>query len=78
MSWEHSKYEAICETCGHRGFCVKGSDDWGRSSTTWEDFENRPPHPNAVARKRADSRDMEPVCICGGTKIRIGNHIEDF
>src|ERR1700731_3589462 len=78
VSWEYSKYETVCEMCGHRGFCVRGSDDWGRSSTKWEGFENRPSSSTAVARKRVDSRDMEPVCICGGTMVKIGDHIEDF
>jgi hypothetical protein len=73
MSWEYFTYEAFCEQCGREGFCVEGSDDWGRSSTSWGGFENLPPHPTAVARKRADARDMSPVCACGSTKIRIGN-----
>ena len=77
MSWEYSKYEAICEACGHSGFCIRGSDDWGRSSTTWEGFDSRSPNSTAVARKRVDSRDIEAVCTCGGTRIRVGKHIGD-
>lgn len=78
MSWEYSKYEAICENCGRSGFCIQGSDDWGRSSTAWEGFDSRPPNPTAVARRRVDSRDMVAVCTCGGTVIRIGKLIECF
>jgi hypothetical protein len=78
MSWEYFKYEATCESCGHRGFCIEGSDDWGRSSTSWEGFENRPPHATAVAKKRADSRDMVPVCHCTSTKILIGKLVQTF
>lgn len=77
MSWEYSKYEAVCESCGHEGVCIRGSDDWGRSSTSWEGFQNHPPNSTAVGRKRADSRDMEPVCSCGGTSIRIGAQIKE-
>ena len=35
MSWEYTKYEAVCEACGRSGLCIEGSDDWGRSSTRW-------------------------------------------
>jgi hypothetical protein len=69
MSWEYDKYEAVCEQCGRQGFCIEGSDDWGRSSTTWLGFENQEPHPYAVGLKRADPGNMRPVCSCGSRKI---------
>jgi hypothetical protein len=72
MSWEYSEYEAVCRECGRRGICIEGSDDWGRHSTRWVGFENREPHPYAVGRKRADARDMVPVCVCGSSKIKVG------
>ena len=31
MSWEYSKYEAVCEQCGRQGLCIEGSDDWGEA-----------------------------------------------
>lgn len=73
MSWEYSKYKAQCKRCGKNGFCIRGSDDWNRSSTSWEGFDSRDPHPTAVARKRADSRDAVPVCTCGSSDIQIGD-----
>lgn len=75
MSWEYSTYEAHCEDCGRRGFCIEGSDDWNRSSTTWEGFDMREPHPTAVARKKADARDMVPVCKCGSSNIVVGKRV---
>ena len=72
MSWEYTKYEAVCEDCGRSGFCIEGSDDWGRSSTQWEGFGNENPHPYAVGRKRLDARNMRPVCVCGSFKITVG------
>ena len=50
MSWEYDKYEAVCEQCGRQGFCIEGSDDWGRSSTSWLGFEDQEPHPYAYPR----------------------------
>src|SRR5579863_6619043 len=73
VSWEYSRVEAVCQQCGKRGVCVEGLDDWGRSSTTWEGFENVSPHSSAIGRKRADSRDMTPLCICGSSNIRVHN-----
>jgi hypothetical protein len=76
MSWEYSKFEEVCEQCGRQGFCIEGSDDWGRSSTSWEGFENHEPHPTPVGRKRADIRQMRPVCVCGSSEIVTGKHIQ--
>lgn len=78
MSWEYSKYEAHCEACGRKGVCIEGSDDWGRSSTSWRGFGNRAPDPSAVIRKKMDSRDSIPVCICGNTRVIIGSYIKDL
>jgi hypothetical protein len=75
MSWEYDKYEAVCEDCGHQGFCIRGSDDWGRTGTGWKGFENRPPHPYAVARKRASPDDKTPLCACGSTRITVGKYV---
>lgn len=72
MSWEHTRYEARCESCGHAGICTRSADDWGRSSTTWEGFIGNPPDPTAEGRKRVDARDMVPVCPCGATCIAVG------
>jgi len=72
MGWERTKYEAVCVSCGKRGFCIKAEDDWFRSSTTWIGFDNHEPSPTAVGRKKADSRDSVPRCECGSTKIKVG------
>ena len=77
MSWEYSKYEAQCKSCGRKGFCIKGSDDWNRSSTTWEGFDSKDPHPTLVARKHVDRRDSVPVCSCGSSEILIGDFVGD-
>jgi len=77
MSWEYSKYEARCETCGREGFCIKGSDEWSRSSTSWIGFESKSPDPTAVGKKRADSRDEVPFCSCGNARIVFGQYVED-
>lgn len=71
MSWEYLRYEARCKVCGHVGVCVKGSDDWNRSSTTWEGFVGQAPDSTAVARKRVDSRDLTPLCRCGSTQVAV-------
>jgi hypothetical protein len=77
MSWEYSKYEAKCENCGKEGFCIRGSDDWNRTSTSWEGFESIPPNSTAVGRMRADSRDQVAVCNCGNSRVVVGKYIED-
>ena len=77
MSWEYSKYEAQCENCGKKGFCIRGSDDWNRTSVSWEGFENQEPHPSAVARKKANRRDAIGVCDCGSSKIVVGAVVQD-
>jgi hypothetical protein len=78
MSWEYRRYEAKCDACGHTGFCIEDNDDRGRSSTTWEGFENRPPNPYAVAQKRTDPSDYAPICKCGSTTVIVGKLIEIF
>jgi hypothetical protein len=77
VSWEYSRYHARCDKCGKDGVCVSGSDDWGRTSTSWEGFNSKQPHPYDVARKRASSRDLVPVCACGSTSITAGKSMED-
>lgn len=77
MGWERTKYEAICASCGKRGFCIRASDDWSRSSTTWIGFKNHAPSPTAVGRKRSDARDSDPRCGCGSTEINIGEMLGD-
>lgn len=78
MSWEYSKYAARCENCGREGFCIKGSDDWNRTSTSWEGFESTAPNSTAVARKRSNPRDKVATCECGDSRIVIGEIIQDF
>ena len=75
MSWEYSKYEARCKNCGKEGFCIRGSDDWNRTSISWIGFDSEPPSPTDVARKRADSRDQVPVCSCGASKVIVGRYL---
>lgn len=77
VSWEYSKYEAQCQSCGRIGLCIQGSDDWGRSSTTGSGFENREPDPMDVDRKRADKRDLSAVCSCGSSAVVIGKYLGD-
>ena len=57
MSWEYSKYEAKCENCGREGFCIRGEDDWNRSSTQWIGFINLAPHVTEVVRMRVGALD---------------------
>lgn len=73
MSWEYERYEAHCEKCGHVGVCIKGSDDWCRSSTSWEGFKCEDPDATAVGRQRIGARDRVPVCICGSTQITVSS-----
>lgn len=77
MSWEYARFHAKCKKCGKEGFCIQGFDDWNRRSASWEGFTNLEPNINAVARKRADARDKEPLCDCGGSSIQVGEFIED-
>jgi hypothetical protein len=72
MSWEYSRYYARCDKCGNEGVCIRGSDDWGRTSTSWVGFGSKEPHPYELGRKRASSRDLVPACICGSTSITVG------
>jgi len=72
MSWEHIRYRATCDGCGHEGVCIRSSDDWGRSETKFEDFIERAPSAYAVGRRRADANDMLPECPqCAGIAITI-------
>ena len=66
------KHEAFCTHCGHKGFVIHSSDDWGRSEMSYEGVENEPPDRYAVGRKRAEPRDMRPRCECGSLHIRRG------
>ena len=75
MSWEHNRYEAKCDTCGRQGFCVRSSDDWNRTATRWEGFDEVAPDATAVARMRVGPDDMSPKCPCGSTNISIGKHV---
>ena len=78
MSWEHSKYKAKCVQCGHEGYCIRSSDDWGRSQTRWEGFTNEEPDTTAVGRKRLDRRDMSAVCKCGSKNIEVGEYLGEI
>ena len=76
MSWEYTRFRARCDDCGADGVCVEGSDDWNRTSRSWEGFGGRPPDPTAVGRKRADSRQLNPVCACGSSRISVGERLD--
>jgi hypothetical protein len=76
MSWDYSKYEAICRDCGRKGVCIRGSDDWGRTARRWEGFENHEPPRMLVIRKIVSSRHMMPVCACGSSNISVGKDLE--
>ena len=78
MSWEHEKYIAICKKCGRKGFVIHSSDDWGRSETQYEGFENLPPNDYEVARKRVGPRDSEPRCVCGSSDIKQGELVKRY
>jgi hypothetical protein len=77
MSWDRSKYEARCDACGATGFCIKSTDDWGRSSTEWIGFANEAPSATAVSRKRSDARDSAPLCVCGSSAVGFGELLGD-
>jgi len=72
MGWERLRYEATCQSCGHKGFVTRSDDDWGRSATWYEGFANIAPDATAVARKRCDKGDNSPRCMCGSTEITTG------
>lgn len=77
MSWEHDHYVATCVACGHEGECIRSSDDWNRTATSYVGFANNAPDATAVGTKRVGDRDMNPVCSkCGGTEIKIGRHLK--
>ncbi len=69
MSWDHTRYEATCKTCGNVGVCINSSDDWGRSETTWEGFSTKPADSYLVDRMKIDA--LKPVCHCGSTDIEV-------
>ncbi|HTV40685.1 MAG TPA: hypothetical protein VMF08_08920 [Candidatus Sulfotelmatobacter sp.] len=75
MSWEHTTYEAHCEDCGAKGFCISSSDNWGRSETSWEGFKSEKPDATSVIRQRVSARDMVPVCKCGSRRIKVGKEL---
>lgn len=72
MGWENARYRARCGQCGHEGAVIHSSDDWGRQARRYEGFENVLPGVDAVARKRADSRQNSGRCRCGSTDIVRG------
>lgn len=77
MGWDYARYIATCKQCGHQGVCIRGDDDWMRTSTSWEGFSQIEPDPTAVGRKRASPQDMRPVCKCGSYNITVGEQIKD-
>lgn len=77
MSWDDTRYKATCNFCGTTGVCIKSSDDWNRSRTKWEGFQEVPPDPIAVYMKKVDARDMRGVCKCGSTNIVLGALLSD-
>lgn len=76
MGWEHDRFEARCEECGHSGVVDISSDDWGRSARRYEGFQNLEPSPYAVGRKRADQRQNDAVCACGSSRIKHGAKLD--
>ena len=77
MSWDYTRFKATCKTCGRTGVCVRGSDDWMRSSITWEGFDSKAPSAYEVTRKRVDARDSTGVCECGSSEIELGEIMLD-
>lgn len=73
MGWEYTRYKARCESCGKEGVCIRGSDDWNRTSTTWEGFNNESPNAVAVAQGKSDRREMVGHCSCGNSKLVVGD-----
>jgi len=76
MSWEHERYEVVCESCGHRGVVTESSDDWGRSARSYEGFDNVAPSTTAVGRRRSDSRQSSPLCRCGSRSVRREHRLD--
>lgn len=72
MSWDHDTYKAKCRKCGYEGTCTVSSDDWGRSKTSWDGFQNVAPSATAVARMRVSAGDARPICACGSSDIERG------
>lgn len=76
MGWEHDRYEAVCENCGHRGVVVESSDDWGRFARRYEGFGNVEPSATAVGRRRSDARQLSPLCDCGSRSVARGGRLD--
>ena len=76
MSWDYTRYKARCDNCGAEGVCIEGSDDWNRTSRSWEGFNTMPADPTAVARKRVDPRQTSAQCTCGSTRITVGERLD--
>lgn len=66
---------AKCDECGHEGKRIQKIDDWMRSSTYWEGFDNVPPNPTAIGRMRVSQNDCRPVCQCGSKNISISKEV---
>jgi hypothetical protein len=75
MSWDHTKYEACCESCGKKGFCIESMDDWNRTATEWIGFDTKQPDAYEVTRKRVGARDLQPVCDCGKSRVVRGERL---
>ncbi len=75
MGWDYTRYTAKCKECGREGVCIRGEDDWFRSSTSWEGFKRAEPDATSVGRKKSDLRDFRPICACGSTEVEVGSVI---
>ncbi|VVO78958.1 hypothetical protein PS870_01688 [Pseudomonas fluorescens] len=71
MSWDESRYRAICRDCGHEGVQVSRSDDWGRTEALWEGFNTTPANDYELHRKHSD--EQAPICKCGSRNVIISN-----
>lgn len=76
MGWEHDRYEAVWEECGHRGIVVESSDSWGRFARRYEGFGNVDPSPTAIGRRRSDARQSSPLCDCGSSAVTRGMRLD--
>jgi hypothetical protein len=65
---EQDRYEMLCLDCGHKGYCVESLNDWGGTTTWWHGFINLVPNIEDI-EDPDDSDAMEPLCICGSTRI---------